>query len=116
MYNSSIIIGRLVADPELRTTPNGKNVCNFRVAVDRPYKDSSGEKITDFIPCFCWGKDAENIAVRFRKGDFIGVDVSLQSRNYTDKEGEKRFVLELCVEKWFFVGSKPKADIESSEA
>lgn len=115
MYNNSILIGRLTADPELRTTPNGKNVCSFRVAVERPYKDSSGERPTDFIPCFCWGKDAENVAAYFKKGDFIGIHGSLQSREYTDKENKKHFVLEVFAERWFFIGSKPKSDNESGE-
>lgn len=109
MFNDSTVIGRLTANPELRVTPNGKKVCNFRVAAERPYR-VDGERPTDFIPCFCWGKDAENMASYFKKGDCIGVNDSLQSRDYSDKEGKKHFVLELCVSRWFFVGNKPKAE------
>lgn len=115
MFNDSTVIGRLTADPELRVTPNGKKVCNFRIAAERPYK-VNGERQTDFIPCFCWGKEAENLAAYFKKGEFIGVNGSLQSRDYSDREGKKHFVLELCIDRWFFVGSKPKAESSDTEA
>lgn len=114
MYNNIILIGRLTADPELRTTPNGKNVCSFRIAVERPYKDGSGERPTDFIPCFCWGKDGENICSYFKKGALIGLDGSLQSREYTDKEDKKHYVCEVNVARWFSVGSKPKENGENA--
>lgn len=106
MYNRSILIGRLTADPELTTTPNGKNVCSFRLAVSRGYKDDDGNFPADFIPCVAWGKTAENLAAYFAKGKAIGVEGALQSRDYTGKDGVKRYVVELNVERWFFVESK----------
>lgn len=106
MYNRSIFIGRFVAKPEIKTTPNGKNVCSFRLAVNRPYKDEEGGIKVDFIPFVAWGKDAENIAAYFDKGRLIGIEGSMQSRDYTDKDGIKRYVVECSVERWFFVEGK----------
>lgn len=115
MYNRSILIGRLTDDPELTTTPNGKNVCNFSLAVDRPYKDDAGNRQADFIPCVAWGKTAENFAAYFAKGKAIGVEGSLQSRSYTGKDGVKRYIVELMVERWFFVESKKGSTPSESE-
>lgn len=106
MYNRTILIGRLVADPELRTTPNGINVATFRIAVDRFGK----EKKADFISIVCWRNNAEFVSRYFSKGKAIGVEGSIQVRDYTDKEGNKRNAFEVVADRLFFVGDKGSGD------
>ena len=106
MYNKSILIGRLVADPELRTTPNGINVATFRIAVDRFGK----EKKADFINIVCWRQQAEFVSRYFSKGKAIGVDGSIQTRDYTDKDGNKRYAVEVVADRLFFVGDKREGE------
>ena len=100
--NKVILIGRLVADPELKYTPSGKAVCNVTVAVDRQSKASG----TDFIDVVVWNKSAENLAQYMSKGRQLAVDGSLQKRSYEDKEGNKRWVTEVLANRIEFVGSK----------
>ena len=91
MYNRAILIGRLVADPEMRTTPNGVNVATFRIAVDRPYSKNA-EKKADFITIVAWRQQAEFVCRYFSKGKAIGVEGSIQTRDYTAQDGSKRYV------------------------
>ena len=102
MYNRIIVIGRLVADPELRATPNGVNVASFRVAVNRP----RDKEKSDFFNVVAWRQNAEFITRYFSKGKLIGIEGSLQTRDYTDKEGNKRTAFEIQVERAFFTESK----------
>ena len=106
MYNKTILIGRLVADPDLKTTPNGINVATFRIAVDRMGK----EKKADFISIVCWRNTAEFVSRYFSKGKAIGVEGSIQTRDYTDKEGNKRIAFEVVADRLFFVGDKGSSD------
>lgn len=106
MYNKSILIGRLVADPELRTTPTGINVATFRIAVYRFGK----EKKADFITIVCWRQQAEFVSRYFSKGKAIGVEGSIQVRDYTDKEGNKRNAFEVVADRLFFVGDKSSGE------
>lgn len=112
MYNLAIIIGRTCATPELRTTPNGTSVCSFTVAVDRAFKNADGERVTDFINCVAYRNNAEFISKFFHKGSPIGLQGNIQTRSYTDKEGNKRTVTEIVVDKAFFTGSKEKTNVE----
>lgn len=112
MYNLAIIIGRICATPELRTTPNGTSVCSFTVAVDRAFKNADGERVTDFINCVAYRNNAEFISKFFHKGSPIGLQGNIQTRSYTDKEGNKRTVTEIVVDKAFFTGSKEKTTVE----
>lgn len=105
MYNRAILIGRLTADPELKTTPNGVNVCSFRLAVDRPYK-KDGERKADFITIVAWRQQAEFVCRYFGKGRAIGIEGSIQAREYTDKDGKKRVAVEVVADRVFFVESK----------
>jgi len=105
MYNKAILIGRLTADPEMRTTPNGVNVASFRIAVDRPFS-RGGERKTDFLNVTCWRQQAEFVCRYFSKGKAIGVDGSIQTRDYTDKDGNKRYAFEIVADRVFFVESK----------
>lgn len=111
MYNRIIVIGRLVADPELRATPNGVNVASFRVAVNRP----RDKEKSDFFNVVAWRQNAEFISRYFSKGKLIGIEGSLQTRDYTDKEGNKRTAFEIQAERAFFIESKGGTPSGSSE-
>jgi len=104
--NHIVLIGRLVADPETRYTQSGIAVCNFRLAVDRKFKNQSGEREADFINCVAWRKAGEIIGQYMSKGSQIGVQGSLQSRNWEDKDGNKRTSFEVQVEEFKFLDSK----------
>ena len=101
--NIVILMGRLTADPELRTTNNGVSVTSFSVAVDRDY---SKEKQTDFINCVAWRNSAEFISKYFSKGQMIALRGSLQQNNYTDKDGNKRTSYNVVVDSANFCGGK----------
>ncbi len=106
MLNSIIIMGRLTADPELRSTSSGLSVTSFNVAVDRGYVRAGEEKKTDFIPVVAWREKADFVTKYFRKGSMIAVQGSLQSRNYEDKNGNKRVAYEIVADQISFCGSK----------
>ena len=107
MYNKAVLIGRLVADPEMRTTPNGVNAATFRLAVDRMGK----EKKADFISIVCWRQNAEFVSRYFSKGKAIGIEGSIQTRDYTNKNGDKRYAFEVVADRLFFVESKSAGEI-----
>ena len=102
--NNVILIGRLVADPELKTTQTGLEVTSFRIAVDRPYS-KDGEKKADFIDVVAWRRTAAFICQYFEKGKPIVINGSLQTRSYEAKDGSKRFVTEVLAENVEFVPS-----------
>ena len=111
MYNRAILIGRLCADPEMRTTPEGTNVTTIRLAVNRAHNRDEA----DFITVVAWRNNAEFICNYFKKGSAIGVEGAIQTREYTDKEGVKRTAFEVVVDRAFFVESKKKEDAPKSE-
>lgn len=98
-------IGRMVADPETRTTPAGKLVCNFTIAVD-DMPDEQGNRRCNFIDCVAWGKRAEAIAKFFTKGARIYVGGDLKTRTYTDKNNTKHKVTEVLVTEFKFCEGK----------
>ena len=104
--NKAILIGRLTKDPELRTTPTGRNVCQFSIAVNRTYTNASGEREADFINCVVWDKQAENLARYQKKGNQIAVDGRIQTRNYDDNNGRKVYVTEVLVNNISFLDAK----------
>lgn len=107
MLNSIILMGRLTATPELKTTNSGIAVTSFTIAVERPYVK---EKQTDFINCIAWRNNAEFISRYFEKGQMIAIQGSLQSRNYEDKNGNKRTTYDVVVDRSSFCGSKAEKD------
>lgn len=109
MLNSVIIMGRLTADPELRTTTSGLSVTSFTVAVDRNYK-SGEERETDFINCVAWRGTADFVTGYFKKGQMIAVQGSLQTRNYEDKNGNKRTAYDVVADNVSFCGSKSESN------
>lgn len=106
MLNCAIIMGRLTDSPELKTTPNGVSVTSFRVAVDRNFVRQGEERQADFIDVVAWRKTAEFVCGHFRKGSMIAVQGSIQSRNYEDRNGQKRTVIEIVAENVSFCGDK----------
>ena len=106
MLNVVAIMGRLVADPELRTTQSGTNVCSFRIACDRNFVRQGEQRQADFINCVAWRSTAEFITRYFQKGSMIAVTGSIQTRNYEDKNGNKRTAVEVLVDQASFCGSK----------
>ena len=108
MINVITLMGRLVATPELKTTNSGVEVCSFTIAVDRNYA-SNGEKLTDFINIQAWRGTAKFICNYFQKGQMIALNGSLQSRQYTDKDGNKRTAYEVVADNVSFCGSKSES-------
>ena len=106
MLNCAIIMGRLTADPELRTTTSGVSVTSFSVAVDRNYQKAGTERQTDFINVVAWRQTAEFVSRYFQKGSMIAVQGSIQTRNYEDKTGAKRTAVEVVADNVSFCGSK----------
>lgn len=105
MFNLVVLTGRLTADPELKKTPSDVSVTNFSIAVQRSYK-SGEEPITDFINIVAWRSTAEFICKYFQKGSMIGVEGSIQTRKYEDKDGNSRTAFEVVVNNVQFVDSK----------
>jgi single-strand DNA-binding protein len=103
--NKVILIGNLTADPELKTTQNGVSVASFSIAVGRR-KVKDQEPQTDFINIVAWRNTAEFICNYFQKGKAILIVGSIQTRNWTDQEGQKRYVTEVVAEEAQFVEKK----------
>lgn len=104
--NNVILIGRLTANPELKHTLNDISVTSFSIAVDRPYAKSGEEKQADFINIVAWRGTAEFICKYFEKGRKIALQGSIQTRRYTDKDGNNRTAFEVVADKVEFVDSK----------
>lgn len=115
MLNKIFIMGRLVADPELRHTQSGTAVASLRLAVGRDFKDKdTGERKADFINVVAWRSTAEFIARNFSKGRMIVVSGSLQMRDWTDKDGNKRTTAEVVAENVYFADSKRETQPEGN--
>ena len=115
MLNRIIIMGRLVRDPELRTTQSGIPVTSFTLAVDRDFKSrDSGEKSTDFIDVVAWRQTAELCARYLSKGRKVAVEGSIQNRSYDAQDGSKRYITEIVADNVEFLsspqGDRPRAD------
>lgn len=104
--NKAILIGRLTADPELRTTTNGITVASFTVAINRLYKNQNGEQEADFIRCVAFRKVAKNIGRYVHKGSKIAVEGSIQTRTYDGQDGTKRYVTEVICSSVEFLDSR----------
>ena len=106
MINKAVLVGRLVRDPEYRTTPSGVQVATFTLAVNRTFTNQQGEREADFINCVVFRKTAENVNQYLSKGKLAGVDGRLQSRSYDNKEGQKVFVTEVVCDNVQFLEPK----------
>lgn len=109
MINSVVLMGRLVADPELRTTTTGRSVCSFRIAVDRSYVRNGEERTADFISIVAWENTANFVSRYFRKGSMIALQGQIQTRQYEDKTGAKRTAFEVIAREVSFCGSKAES-------
>ena len=114
MLNVVALMGRLVADPELRHTPSGVATCTFRIAVDRNFVRQGEERKADFIDIVAWRQSAEFVCRYFRKGNLIAVNGSLQTRNYEDKNGNKRTAYEVVADNIHFAESKNSSQASGS--
>ena len=97
-FNKVVLIGRLTNDPEIRTTNNGLKIAQFTVAVDRPFgKNESGEKKTDFFRCKAWRQKADFVEQYIGKARLVCIEGRIELNDYTDKEGQKRYITEIDV-------------------
>lgn len=108
MLNVVAIIGRLVADPELKTTPAGINVCAFRIACDRSFVQQGQQRQADFIDVVAWRHNADFLCKHFAKGSMVAVQGRLQTRQYQDRNGNKRTAVEVVADSLSFAGSSKK--------
>lgn len=107
MLNKVVIMGRLGKDPELRRTQSGTAVASFSLACDRDFKDKqTGERATDWIDIVAWGPTGEFVSRYFTKGRVAVVEGRLQRREWTDKEGNKRYTVEVVANQVYFGDSK----------
>ncbi len=114
--NKVILIGNMTADPELKQTPSGVSVCSFSIGVQRRFKDANGTYASDFINIVAWRQTAEFVAKYFRKGKPICIVGSLQTRSYTDQQGNKRYVTEVVADEATFTESKGSEGASPSPA
>jgi single-strand DNA-binding protein len=111
MLNKVIIQGRLTKEPDLRTTTSDISVCGFTIACDK-----GKDKGADFLECIAWRNTAEFITKYFSKGSMILVEGKLQTRTYTDKQGNNRKVVEIVVDQAHFCESKKASDTKAPES
>lgn len=116
MINMVVLMGRLTADPELRTSNSGISYCRFTVAVDRSFTKSGEEKKTDFINCVAWRQTAEFVSRYFTKGQMIAVEGSIQTDSYTNKDGAKVYTTDILVSQVSFTGDKRGGETASESA
>lgn len=111
-FSKIVIAGNLTRDPEMRSTASGSTVCSFAVAVNRTYRDSSGEQKeqVSFFNCSAWGKLGETINQYAKKGSGILLSGRMDIRPWEDKDGQKRTSAEITVEDFNFIGSRDNAD------
>ena len=108
--NKVFLIGNLTRDPELSETPSGVAVCRFSIAVNRNYKGSDGERVTDFFNCTAWRGLAETVARYTTKGKKVAVTGSIELRNYEDNQGVKRTAVDIIVQDIEFLTPKAAGD------
>ncbi|MDO4288319.1 MAG: single-stranded DNA-binding protein [Eubacterium sp.] len=111
--NKIVLIGRMVRDPELRTTTTGKSMTRFGVAVERKYKQE-GQPTADFIDVVAWGRLAEIIVQYMKKGRRIAINGRLQTGSYTAKDGSKRYVTDVILEEFDFIESARERQLQET--
>lgn len=105
-FNKVILIGNMTADPELKKTPSGVSVASFSIAVNRRFTKQDGQQQTDFINIVAWRQTAEFVARYFNKGKPILICGQLQTRSWTDQNGQKHYATEVVAEEAAFVENK----------
>lgn len=113
--NKVTLIGRLTADPELRYTQSDKAYTRFTLAVNRSFKNESGETDADFISCVAWDKRAETICNYVRKGNRIGIAGRIQTGSYEKEDGTRGYLTDVIVSELEFLENKPKDERPAPE-
>ncbi len=116
MINTVALMGRLTFEPELKTTPSGVSVLRFQIACDRNYQRAGAERQADFIDCVAWRQTAEFISRYFHKGSMIAVEGSIQTSNYTDKNGNSRKQVEVVANNVSFCGGRNEGGAPANPA
>ena len=116
MMNVICLQGRMVRDPELKQTNSGVAVANFTIAVQRNMKSQNGERESDFIDIVCWRHTAEFVSKYISKGDLVCLNGTLQTRNYEDKNGNKRKAYEVVADNVHFGGDKSRETTSNDAA
>ena len=114
MLNRTILVGRLATDPELRYGTSGTAVCNFRLAVDRPWAKDNNEQKADFFPIVTFRKLAETCAHNLNKGRLVAVEGRLQTRSYQAQDGGTRWITEVVAENVQFL-DRPKKQANAAD-
>ena len=104
--NKVILCGNITGDPELRQTQSGTSVTSFTIAVNRRFKTEDGKQQTDFIPVVAWNGTAEFVSKYFRKGSSVCVSGTIQTRQWTDQNGGKRYATDVIADEAYFVDSR----------
>lgn len=112
MLNQIVMVGRLVSDPQINETENGKKVCNITLAVSRSFKNEEGIYETDFIPVELWNSMVETTAEYCKKGDVVGIKGRLQRFSANDYTCNGHAILKIVAEKVTFLSSKPNKEKE----
>ena len=115
MYNKVILIGRIVATPELHKTNNDKSVARATIAINRRFKDQNGEREADFINIVVWGKLAETLASYASKGSLISVDGELRTRKF-EKNGQTNYVTEVLATGFQLLESRAQRAMRENSA
>lgn len=114
--NKVVLLGRLTAKPELRYTPQNTAYTRFSVAVNRNFTSADGKREADFINVVAWRKQAETISKYFDKGNLIALEGRLQTGSYDDKDGNKRYTVDVALDNFEFVESKAAREQSSSNS
>ncbi len=115
MINRVVLVGRVTKDIELRYTGSGDAVGSFTLAVERNFKNKSGERETDFVSCVIWRKPAENLANFTGKGAMLGVEGRLQTRTYDKDQGQKVYVTEIVVDNFQLLETRAESEARRSQ-
>ena len=114
--NKVMLVGRLTAKPELRYTSSNTAMVRFSVAVNRPFTNAEGKREADFINVVAWRKQAETISKFFDKGSLISIEGRLQNGSYDDKDGNKRYTMDVVLENFEFVEGRRDAAQTSTDS
>lgn len=112
MINNAVLVGRMTRDAELRYTPQNQAVATFTLAVNRNFKNQSGEREADFINCVIWNQQAENLANWAKKGSLIGIIGRIQTRNYENQQGQRGYVTEVVADNFQLLESRNQQNSE----
>ena len=110
MINSVVLVGRIANDPEMKYTPSGMPITNFRIAVQRVRKSESGEEQTDWLNIVCFQKTAEFVAQYMDKGSLVGIEGRIQSRTWEGQDGKRNYMVEIIANSVQAMESRSEAE------